>query len=84
MIELYIFAVLYGVLALVACIRLAKGPSAVDRAVASDSVDSLTTVALALFAVFSGRSIYLDISMTLAVLGFIGTVFISKYLEGKL
>jgi len=84
MTELMIFAILYAILALVVCIRLYKGPSSVDRAVASDCVDSLTTVSLALFAVFSGRSIYLDISMTLAVLGFLGTVMISRYLEGKL
>ena len=66
MIELLIFAIGYAVLAMVVCIRLVKGPSGIDRAVASDCVDTLTTVSLALFAVFSGRSIYLDISMTLA------------------
>jgi multisubunit Na+/H+ antiporter MnhF subunit len=84
MIELLIFAIGYAVLAMVVCIRLVKGPSGIDRAVASDCVDTLTTVSLALFAVFSGRSIYLDISMTLAVLGFLGTVMIARYMEGKL
>ena len=84
MIELEIFAIAYAALALIACIRLVKGPSGVDRAVTSDCVDTLTGVSLCLFAVFSGRSIYLDISMTLAVLGFLGTVIISRYLEGRL
>ncbi|MCX7695765.1 MAG: monovalent cation/H+ antiporter complex subunit F, partial [Caloramator sp.] len=57
---------------------------AVDRVVAADSIDLLTVVALVLFAVFSKRAIYLDIALTLAILGFIGTLLISKYLEGKL
>ena len=84
MIELMIFAIAYIILAMLVIIRLVKGPSVVDRAVTSDCIDSLTCVSLALFAVFSGRSIYLDISMTLAVLGFLGTVMIARYLGGKM
>lgn len=71
-------------LALVLLYRVAKGPSVVDRAVASDCIDILTSLALIVFAVYSNRSIYLDIAIIVALLGFIGTVLISKYLEGRL
>ena len=64
--------------------RLIKGPSVVDRAVAADSIDILSDMALILFALRSGRSIYLDIAMVTAVLGFIGSVLVSRYLEGRL
>ncbi|EYE88374.1 cation:proton antiporter [Fervidicella metallireducens AeB] len=71
-------------LALVLLYRVAEGPTVADRVVAADSVDILASVALVLFAVFSKRAIYLDIALTLAILGFIGTILISRYLEGKL
>ena len=77
-------AICFVVMALVLIIRLVKGPSVVDRAVAADSIEILTDLALILFAVFSGRSIFLDIALVTALLGFIGSVIVSKYLEGKL
>jgi multisubunit Na+/H+ antiporter MnhF subunit len=76
--------IFFIILALLLIYRLAKGPSVVDRVVAGDSIDILTVVALILFAIYSGRGIYLDIALAIAILGFIGTVLISKYLEGKL
>ena len=41
-------------------------------------------MALILFALYSHRGIFLDIALVTAVLGFIGSTFIAKYLEGKL
>ncbi len=77
-------AICFVVMALVLIFRLVKGPSVVDRAVAADSIEILTDLALILFAIFSGRSIFLDIALVTALLGFIGSVIVSKYLEGKL
>ena len=84
MIELVAVGIFYIMLSLILIYRVAKGPSVVDRAVAGDSIDLLTTVALIAFAVYSGRGVYLDIALVLAVLGFLSTVIISKYLEEKL
>ena len=78
------FAICFIVLALGLVVRLIKGPSVVDRAVAADSIDILSDMALILFALASGRSIYLDIALVTAVLGFIGSVLVSRYLEGRL
>lgn len=82
--EFLVFAIFYVLCALVLVYRLAKGPSVVDRAVAGDSMDILSDVALVLFALYTGRGIYLDIAIVTAILGFISTVLISKYLEGTL
>jgi multisubunit Na+/H+ antiporter MnhF subunit len=84
MIELLYAGIFLILLALALIYRIFKGPSVVDRAVASDCIDVLSAGALILFAVYSKRSIYLDIAIVLALLGFIGTVLIAKYLEGKL
>ena len=84
MTELLWFAAAYVLLAVVCLVRVAKGPSVVDRAVAADSVDILTDVALVLFALYSGRAIYLDIALVTAIVGFIGMVCVARYLDGRL
>ena len=84
MTELLWFAICFIVLAVSLFVRLIKGPSLIDRSMAADSIDILTDMALVLFALFSGREIYLDIALVTAVLGFIGSVLVSRYLEGRL
>ena len=78
------FAICFAALALILLVRLFAGPTAADRAVAADAIEVLTDMALILFAMYSGRSIYLDIALVTAILGFIGSVLIGRYLEGKL
>ena len=83
--EIFLYAaVCFIVLALCLFYRLIKGPSVVDRAVSADSIDILSDMALILFALYSGRGIYLDIALVTAVLGFIGSVLVARYLEGRL
>ena len=82
--ELLFFAICFLALALTLCYRLWRGPSVADRAIAADCVDMLTDMALILFALYSHRGIFLDIALVTEVLGFIGSTFIAKYLEGKL
>ncbi len=84
MTDLLFFAICFVVLALTLIIRFIKGPSVADRAVCADSMDILSDMALILFALYSGRSVYLDIAIVTAILGFIGSTLVAKYLEGKL
>ncbi|MBQ9685508.1 MAG: cation:proton antiporter [Oscillospiraceae bacterium] len=81
MIELLIFAVGYAFLAILNFYRLAKGPTAADRMVAGDSMDILVTCGLMLYALFSGRGIYLDIAIISAMLGIIDTMLVGRYLD---
>ena len=82
--ELIFFAICFVAMALVLFYRLIKGPSVVDRAVTADSIEILTDMALILFALHSGRSVYLDIAMVTAILGVIGTTLVGRYMEGRL
>lgn len=84
MTELLWFAICFLVMAFCLLIRLISGPSVADRAVAADAIDLLGDMALILFALYSGRSVFLDIALITAVLGFIGSTIVSRYLEGKL
>ncbi|MDO4983423.1 MAG: monovalent cation/H+ antiporter complex subunit F [Eubacteriales bacterium] len=83
MIELLIFGILFALLGFIVLIRVAKGPTAADRMVAGDSADTLLCCAMVLFALFSGRGIYLDISLIGAMLGIVDTMLVGRYLEGR-
>jgi len=70
------------VLAMIPClIRLALGPKTPSRVVALDGLTTISTVLLALVALWSGRLIYLDIALVYAVLAFTGGLVIARYLE---
>ena len=84
MTELLFFAICFVVLALCLLYRVFKGPSVADRALSADCVDILADMALVLFALHSGRGIYLDIALVGALFGIIDTMLVGRYLEGRL
>jgi multisubunit Na+/H+ antiporter MnhF subunit len=81
---LVIGAIAYAVLAILLFIRLIKGPTAADRMLAADEIDNITCLMLIFYTLYSGRAIFLDIAIVTALLGFISTVFVARYLEGRL
>ena len=83
-IDMRITAVFYGLLCITLLYRVAKGPHAVDRVIAGDSIDSMTVAIMALFGAISNRAVYFDMALIVSLLGFISTVIISRYLEGRL
>jgi len=62
-------------------LRMIKGPTAADRAVALDTVTTVTTSLLILLGFSLRRYIYLDVSLVYALLMFIGSVAIARFLE---
>ena len=84
MIELVIFGIFFAVMALCLLYRVWKGPTAADRIVAADGADNLLCCALILFALHSGRGIYLDIALVAAMFGIIDTMLVGRYLERRL
>jgi multicomponent Na+:H+ antiporter subunit F len=75
--------VLFGVACLCCLIRAVRGPTAPDRVIAIDAFTWLVVACLVLLGIGYGASIYLDVALVYAFLAFIGTLAISKYLEGK-
>jgi multicomponent Na+:H+ antiporter subunit F len=67
---------------IILCIlRLLKGPTAPDRAVAVDTASTVTTALLVLLGSTFGRYVYLDVALVYAILTFIGSVAIARFLE---
>jgi len=65
-----------------AVIRVIKGPTAPDRIVGLDTINTIVIVSMVIFGVAAGSIIYIDVAIVYALLSFISTLFIAKYLEG--
>lgn len=65
-------------------IRLIKGPTAADRAVALDNMSISITALFVILALLFERYIYIDVALIYAVLGFIGILVVARYLEKAL
>jgi multisubunit Na+/H+ antiporter MnhF subunit len=62
-------------------LRMLKGPTAPDRAVAVDTIATITTALLVILGSIFERYVYLDVALVYAVLTFIGSVAIARFLE---
>jgi multicomponent Na+:H+ antiporter subunit F len=74
----------FGIIAagIILCVlRMIMGPTAADRAVAVDTLSTVTAALLVLLGFTFKRYIYLDVSLVYAVLTFIGAVAIARFLE---
>ena len=60
--------------------RIARGPTAPDRVIAFDTLVPITAVIMVLFSLHTGDELLLDTAIIYTILGFIGTLVISKYL----
>ncbi|HOJ39410.1 MAG TPA: cation:proton antiporter [bacterium] len=63
--------------------RIARGPTAPDRTVAMDILGIVIVAFCALKAASSGMDYYLTIALAWALLNFIGTLALAKFLEGR-
>lgn len=79
-----IVSIILAFLALILLYRVFKGPNIIDRVLAADSIDIILGIIMILFGAVEDRAMYLDLGLIVTLLGFIGTVLISKYLEGEL
>lgn len=60
--------------------RLLKGPDAPDRILALDTAYVNSIALLVLFGIQQGSTLYFEIALLIAMVGFVGTVILSKYL----
>ncbi|MGM0404832.1 MAG: monovalent cation/H+ antiporter complex subunit F [Thermoplasmatota archaeon] len=67
---------------LVSTVRIFLGPTAPDRAVALDTINTLVVASMVGLGAATWEILFIDIAIVYAVLSFITTLFIAKYLEG--
>lgn len=64
-----------------ALVRVVRGPSLADRIIALDLVAYLAMGFLGTYAVLVDQGMYVDAVLVLALLAFLGTVAIARYIE---
>ena len=68
---------------ILAMIRLIKGPSLPDRVVALDTMTVLVVAFSGLFAIDTGVAAFLDVAVVLALIGFLATVALARFVERR-
>ena len=79
----YLIVIGFLLLSIIMCIiRVIKGPTAPDRVVGLDTINTIVIVGMIAFGIAEKSVIYIDVAIVYALLSFISTLFIAKYLEG--
>ena len=60
--------------------RLARGPSIPDRILALDTLGINTVALVMLLGIALGNSVFFEAALVIAVMGFVGTVALCKFL----
>ena len=60
--------------------RIARGPTAPDRMVAIDILGTVVVGFVAIIMVVSGKTYLLDVALVWALVSFVGTLALAKYL----
>ncbi len=72
--------VMLGLAMLCATWRLLMGPRAQDRVLGLDTLYVNALLLLLTFGIQTGRTLYFESALVIALLGFVGTVALSKFL----
>jgi multicomponent Na+:H+ antiporter subunit F len=75
---------LLGSGALLALIRLARGPSLLDRVVATDTLLVIISAGLAVHAALNRDPTVVPVLVVVSLLAFVGSVSIARYIGGML
>lgn len=68
---------------LLALVRALKGPTVYDRILAVNTFGTLTVILIAVHGYLAGRPEFLDLALVYALINFIGTIAVTKYVGMK-
>ena len=77
------FALLGGGV-LLALVRLARGPSLLDRVVATDALLVIISAGLAVYAALTRNPTVVPVLVVVSLLAFVGSVSVARYVGGML
>lgn len=69
-----------GVALLATAWRVLRGPTLADRVLALDMISAISIGFMAVFAVMTGESLYVDIAIALGLAGFLATVAFARFI----
>ncbi|MCC1496046.1 K+/H+ antiporter subunit F [Alcanivorax sp. 1008] len=72
--------VMVGIAMLLGSWRVLVGPSLTDRVLALDTLYINSIALIVLFGIYLGTSMYFEAALLIALIGFVSTVAVAKYL----
>ena len=75
-------AIILGFLALLSVGRVFLGPTAADRLVALDTINTFVVGLMILIAAITDSIIMVDVAIVYGALSFVGALFFARYMEG--
>jgi multicomponent Na+:H+ antiporter subunit F len=63
--------------------RLVNGPSIADRVIATDLFLTFLVMSAGVLSVRSGEGAYLEVMLVIAVVGFLGTAMVARFIERR-
>lgn len=76
-------AIVVVVCIIIAVARVFIGPGAPTRLVAFDTVNTLVVAIMVVLAIQFDQVIFVDVAIVYAVLSFIMTLYVARFIEGK-
>ena len=70
--------------ALLTLVRLVRGPSLLDRVVATETLLAIIAASIAVHAALSRQVSFVPVLLVVALLGFLGAVAVARYVGGML
>ncbi len=67
-----------------AMVRIGLGPTAGDRVVGLDTINTLVVASMIVLGAAYNQVVFVDVAIIYALLSFVGTLYIARYLEGGL
>ena len=82
--ETYMIVLAFLILSIVmAIIRVIRGPTAPDRVVGLDTINTVVISIMVVAGAAYNEVIFIDVAIVYALLSYISTLFIAKYLGGE-
>ena len=75
--------VLLGLAMLATILRIIRGPTLADRILGLDTITILAVGVIGLFAATTGLTLYADIAIAVALVGFLSTAAFARYLLSR-
>ncbi|ANZ32433.1 monovalent cation/H+ antiporter complex subunit F [Staphylococcus carnosus] len=74
--------VIYGIAVIISLYRIVKGPTTPNRVVAFDSIGAMVISIVGILSIVLDTLSFLDASLIIAILAFLSTIGISRFVEG--
>lgn len=74
----FVFVTLFSLL------RIGLGPTVADRVVGLDTLNTMVVASMIVLGAAFDQIIYIDVAIIYALLSFVGTLYVARYIEGGL